>query len=623
MMTPSISLCMIVKNEAKSLEKCLQSVTSIVNEIIIIDTGSTDDTKLIASHFTSQIYNLEWTQDFAAARNASIAKATSEWILILDADEYLDSGKLPLLKYFLHNHKSKEPTGVILPIYNFVGNLSSGKVSQSKAMRLFTRHPDLSFIRPIHEQLQSSTGSLIELELEMPIYHTGYTAETIEYKQKIKRNEAIYEQIRKHGQFTPYDSFTLGNEYLAQDRYQEALSCYIEAEQFTEYNKSWFPLSIGNRINCLMNLHKYTEAFEQIKLAKYRWSDVCDFYWLEGYLFAQLGMDNEAIKSLHHCIQIAEKKSAQPTYLISPNYGSTLPLQQLYIIYSRLFDSQKAVFYLTKLCYASPNNQTAFLRLIKLIATTTEQSDQLETFIHSMYPNPTPSQLTMILDTYIQLGNKTASKLYWERCNNINIELSHEIILKYSILQKDGALLQQTIAGLPDKHNAIWDIPIYHAALVYPQYESQLLAHLSPEFNIDSANIVSICLELFRTGNYDQYDTFIGRHEEHFEEVANELANIFFADRQYELALDYYSLMLKRGALTCQGYENLARLYIMQDEMAEGIAFAEEALELSPERIDLSMLLLLNMSESSRKLDIKSNLLLRFPGLQHFPVSPL
>jgi glycosyltransferase involved in cell wall biosynthesis len=621
-MKPLLSLCMIVRNESELLERCLQSVSSIVDEIIIVDTGSTDATKQIAAHYTSQIYDLEWTQDFAVARNTSIAKASGQWILILDADEYIDSTNFELLKTFLHSHNNREPIGVILPVFNFVGALNSGKVSRSNAIRLFTRHPDLSFVRPIHEQLQSRTGSLIELELEMPIYHTGYTEETIAYKQKTNRNEAIFQKMKEQGLLTPYDSFTLGNEYLVQDRYQEALSCYLEADQLSELNKSWLPQCKGNRINCLMKLHQYTEAYAQIKLAKNRWSNVCDFYLLEGYLLAQIGMDKEAIQSLETCILIAEKKSEHPTYLISPNYGSTLPLQQLFIIYSRLFDTQKAVFYLTKLCYASPNNLTVLLQLIKLIATP-EQSDHIETFIHSLYPNPTPNQLVMILDVFVQLGFKSLSTLIWRRCGLENINLSVELILNYSVLHEDWTLLQQTLIQLPDGLDKKWDISIYRATMIWPQYKSELRKRLSTEFTADPATIVVICLALFNQGRYDQYDELIGRHQEHFEVFANLLGDAFYADRQYELALDYYSLLLEREALSGQGYENLARLYFMQGETAEGLDFAEKALELSPERIDLSMLLLLNISDSSRKIQIQSKLQRLYPGLLHFPIAPL
>src|SRR5690606_23268197 len=91
-MKPFISLCMIVKNEEKVLRRCLESVDGLVDEIIIVDTGSTDKTKEIASKFTTQIFDYKWINNFADARNYAQSKAKGKWILFLDGDEYVDRG---------------------------------------------------------------------------------------------------------------------------------------------------------------------------------------------------------------------------------------------------------------------------------------------------------------------------------------------------------------------------------------------------------------------------------------------------------------------------------------------------------------------------------------------------
>ena len=83
---PTISLCMIAKNEDADLANCLDSVKDIANEIIIVDTGSTDKTKAIAKKFNAKIFDFKWVDDFSAARNESLKHAAKEWILILDAD---------------------------------------------------------------------------------------------------------------------------------------------------------------------------------------------------------------------------------------------------------------------------------------------------------------------------------------------------------------------------------------------------------------------------------------------------------------------------------------------------------------------------------------------------------
>ncbi len=85
----TISLCMIVKNEEKVLARCLESVKDIVDEIIIVDTGSTDKTKEIAYRYTQNVYDFEWIHDFSAARNYSFSKATKDYQMWLDADDII------------------------------------------------------------------------------------------------------------------------------------------------------------------------------------------------------------------------------------------------------------------------------------------------------------------------------------------------------------------------------------------------------------------------------------------------------------------------------------------------------------------------------------------------------
>src|SRR5579863_9386494 len=87
----SLSLCMIVKNEETKIERAINSAQGLVNETIIVDTGSTDGTKDKAKALGAQVYNFKWADDFSSARNFSISKAEMDWVLVLDADEYLET----------------------------------------------------------------------------------------------------------------------------------------------------------------------------------------------------------------------------------------------------------------------------------------------------------------------------------------------------------------------------------------------------------------------------------------------------------------------------------------------------------------------------------------------------
>ena len=86
----TVSVCMIVKNEERVLKRCLDSLAGLYDELIVVDTGSTDNTKKIASEYTDRIYDFEWVQDFSAARNYSLSFATCDYIYVADADEVID-----------------------------------------------------------------------------------------------------------------------------------------------------------------------------------------------------------------------------------------------------------------------------------------------------------------------------------------------------------------------------------------------------------------------------------------------------------------------------------------------------------------------------------------------------
>src|SRR3989344_1140212 len=98
MANPTISLCMIAKNEEKNIAECLNSVKDVADEIIIVDTGSTDKTKKIAEKFNANIVGFKWADDFSAARNESLKHATKDWILVLDCDEVIAREDLPKIR---------------------------------------------------------------------------------------------------------------------------------------------------------------------------------------------------------------------------------------------------------------------------------------------------------------------------------------------------------------------------------------------------------------------------------------------------------------------------------------------------------------------------------------------
>jgi glycosyltransferase involved in cell wall biosynthesis/tetratricopeptide (TPR) repeat protein len=182
-----LSVCLIVKNEERFLAPCLQSIQSIANEIIVVDTGSTDRTIEIAREFGAQVHSFVWCDDFSAARNAALQHATGDWVLMLDADEQLPPEQHDNLR---RDFKKSGILGLRMPLQN-IGAEAEGV---AYVPRLFRNAPGLFYVSRIHEQVFSSILVRAEewgLDTALgtaQIKHYGYTNELVKSRNKSERN---------------------------------------------------------------------------------------------------------------------------------------------------------------------------------------------------------------------------------------------------------------------------------------------------------------------------------------------------------------------------------------------------------------------------------------------------
>ena len=186
----TVSLCMIVKNEEKTLARCLKSVGEVADEIIIMDTGSTDRTKEIAAQFTDKIYDFTWINDFSAARNAAFSQATQEYILWLDADDILlsvDKDK------FIELKKTLAPeTDAVMMHYNTGFDENGNVVFSYFRERLSRRAGNFQWAEPVHEYLRT-WGKIVNADICITHAkeHVGVPTQ---------RNIKIYESLLERGE---------------------------------------------------------------------------------------------------------------------------------------------------------------------------------------------------------------------------------------------------------------------------------------------------------------------------------------------------------------------------------------------------------------------------------------
>jgi glycosyltransferase involved in cell wall biosynthesis/Tfp pilus assembly protein PilF len=224
----SLSVCLIVRNEEKFIAQCLNSVRAIAQQIVVVDTGSSDRTVEIAKELGAEVHSFTWCDDFSAARNAALAHATGDWILALDADEELCSNDHEKL------HRAMSDATAMawrLPIID-VGRELDGC---SYVPRLFRNAPGLFYLGRVHEQIFSSIEvRRSEWGLENKIgdaalIHHGYTAEVVRDRNKVERNLKLLERAVEELPGEPHLLMNLGLELSRSGRESESCERYREA----------------------------------------------------------------------------------------------------------------------------------------------------------------------------------------------------------------------------------------------------------------------------------------------------------------------------------------------------------------------------------------------------------
>ncbi|MFS0872433.1 glycosyltransferase [Paenibacillus xylanilyticus] len=225
-MQPGISLCMIVKDEEEPLQRCLEAVRELVDEIIIVDTGSADDTVRIAQFYSAVVIRAEWDGDFAAARNQSLTAATKSWILVLDADEVWV--RTEQMKTELEQLLSASPDdvwGYWIQVTSLLGRSGEERVTDA-VCRLFRNDPRIAFKGKIHEEVASSIMAFAPEGVKnskWEVMHYGYLEEAIVRKNKTERNMRLIRSALNGAADHPELLYALAAEWFQQGEYDEAL----------------------------------------------------------------------------------------------------------------------------------------------------------------------------------------------------------------------------------------------------------------------------------------------------------------------------------------------------------------------------------------------------------------
>lgn len=347
-----LSLCMIVKNEELNLESCLKKAAPFVDEIVIVDTGSIDKTKIIAAKFTDKIHDFKWCDDFADARNYSILKASNDWVLVLDADEFITYFDEDSVKIFMNNSLNEFNVGRIERT-NITGDTLETKKYTEWGNRLFNRKK-FYYKGIVHEQVTSKSGESYETEcLDIKVDHVGYTKEVLDRTNKIKRNIDMLKSAVSMNSEDPYLYYQLGKSYYLFKAYKSATLYFEKALSFDlDYYLEYVNDLVETYGYSLVNSGRYSEALILENVYEI-YNNSPDFLFLMGLIYMNNAMFEKAIESFLKCTESPSGK-AEGVNSFSAYYNAG-------IIYEMLGIKDKAVE-----CYKMCGNYEPALKRLNI-----------------------------------------------------------------------------------------------------------------------------------------------------------------------------------------------------------------------------------------------------------------
>ncbi len=301
---PYISACVIVRNEEKNLPRWLKCMSALADELVVVDTGSTDKTVEIARQAGAKVYSFSWINDFAAAKNYAIEQAMGKWIIFLDADEYIRTHDYDkVIKIIKKYDADKSIIGFVNPLINIDSSRNDAYISTVEQIRIFRKLPPLRYVGAIHEMLQYSGDGKKSMPLidDYTIYHTGYSSQLM--PDKYKRNLKMLEMsINKYGKRI-MDNFYLADCYYGLRQYEKAIQCakaYLNDERILGEESRPYGILIQSMIFLDYPL---SEILTWVRKAMTEFPYGAEFKIMEGYAREAAGEYANAVL----CFDEAEK----------------------------------------------------------------------------------------------------------------------------------------------------------------------------------------------------------------------------------------------------------------------------------------------------------------------------
>ena len=327
----TLSLCMIVRDEEEMLPRCLAAIAPVVDEIIVVDTGSRDATIEIARSFGARVTEHEWTDSFADARNISFDAAAGDWLMFLDADEVLVSEDAEQLRA-LTGHTWREAFYLVETSY--VGGTGDGFATVDNMLRMFRNRPEYRFEGRVHEQISHSLPRYAPGRIHQTtvrVQHYGYLESVRRSKAKSQRNIDLLRKQLDEGEADSFMHFNLGAEYAADGdtaaaltEFERAWSMIVAEGSGVDYR--YGPPLVARMVEAMRESGRLDDAASLAAEGLRRYPEFTDLVFAQARIALATGAFDDARDHFHRCIALGD---APARYRHLVGCGTYLPRIEL------------------------------------------------------------------------------------------------------------------------------------------------------------------------------------------------------------------------------------------------------------------------------------------------------
>ena len=400
-----LSLCMIVKDEEEMLPRCLAAVAPAVDEIVIVDTGSTDRTIEIARDYDANVIEKPWTGSFSEARNASFDAATGDWIIYLDADEVLVADDVQRLKA-LTGRTWREAFYVVETSYT--GELGDGGAITNSALRVFRNRPNYRFEGRLHEQIAHNLPLYAAGRVEQSsvrVEHYGYLGAVRDAKEKSRRNLDLLKAQQTESPSDAFLHFNLGTEYAVIGDYGSALTEFEQAWSLVQSqgqeDRDYVPALLQRLVGALRATATVpAEAIARAEAALTRFPGFTDMVFAQALAALAEGREDDAIAYWERCIEMGDAPARLGASVGGGTYLPRIALAELYARRGELAPARELLDW----CLTNHPDVVALIApyastLLRSGTPAEEAADRIENSV----PELTPSRPLRARDDVLQL----------------------------------------------------------------------------------------------------------------------------------------------------------------------------------------------------------------------------